>query len=223
VKWDFLASLLTSLSETLPVEYASLINVFIFAILIALYSVFTWKFYRYISKKDLINLNLQKYNTSEHPLANKFFAIILFMIEYIIILPFLIFFWFAILALIILVLSEELAAIQVIVLSAAIVAAVRMLSYYEEDLSKDLAKIFPFTILVIFIINPGFFSLERVLSNLGQIPGFLKSILLFLVLIIAVELILRIIDLVFNFFRSGHEETVVITKQKSGDDKEEKD
>ena len=182
-------------------DYVALFNVFVFAILIALYSVFTWKFYRYLSKRDLIDLDLQKYNKSTHPFFSKFFAVILYFIEYIVILPFLIFFWFAVLAMIILVLSEELAAAQVIVLSAAMVAAIRMLAYYEEDLSKDLAKIFPLTILVLFIISPRFFSLERIISNISEVPGFLKTIILFLILMVGVELILRIITVIVNLFK----------------------
>ena len=195
----------SEITGTFSSEFTSLINVFIFAILIALYSVFTWKFYRYISKKDLIGLNLQQYNRTTHPFFNKLVAALFYLIEYLIILPFLIFFWFAILALIILVLSEELTASQVIIISAAIVGAIRMLAYYEEDLSKDLAKIFPFTILVIFIINPSFFSLDRVLENLRAIPTFLGNIVLFLVLIVGVELILRVIDLILNLFKSEEE------------------
>jgi len=199
----------------LGLDYANLVNVFIFAILIALYSVFTWKFYRSLSKKDLLNLNLAQYNKTSHPIANKFFATIFYLIEYVVILPFLIFFWFAILALIIIVLSDELLASQVIVVSAAIVTAVRILSYYEEDLSRDLAKIFPFTILTLFIINPTFFNLGRVIENLSQIPGFLKTIVLFLVLIIAVELLLRTIDLILRLFRDDEEEEKVIAESIS--------
>ena len=40
------------LTGSLSFQYSSLLNVFIFAILIAIYSVFTFKFYRYLSKKD---------------------------------------------------------------------------------------------------------------------------------------------------------------------------
>jgi len=206
---EFLQGLITGykdLTVDLPLEYSSLVNVLIFAILISFYSIFTWKFYRFLSKKDLISLNLKQYNRSTHPFLNKFFATILYLIEYVVILPFLIFFWFAVLSLIILALSEELAANQIIIISAAIVASIRILSYYTEDLSRDLAKIFPFTILVIFTLSPGFFSLERIISNLATIPQFLTSILYFLILIVVIELVLRIIDSFLSLIRSNDEE-----------------
>ena len=192
------------LTSGLSFEHSSLLNVFIFALVIALYSVFTFKFYKSLSKKDLIDLNLGQYNRTNHPFANKLFATILYLLEYIIILPFLIFFWFAILAIIILVLSNELIVSQVIIVSAAVVSAVRILSYYDENLSQDLAKIFPFTILAIFLINPSFFSIQRIASNIPEIPGLVGSVVLFLILIIAIELILRFLDLMANLFRSGN-------------------
>lgn len=195
----------TDITGQLTPEFSLMINVFIFAILISFYSVFTYKFYRYISKKDLIELNLNKYNTSQHPALNKFFAGILYLIEYIIVLPFLVFFWFAILALIILVLTEEQTINQIVIVTAAIITAIRILAYYEEDLSRDLAKMFPFTVLAIAILTPGFFQLSRILENIQQIPDLLTSLLYFLALIVSVELILRVLDLIANFFRSESE------------------
>lgn len=186
------------LIASVPTQYSGLINIFVFALLLSLYSIFTWKFYRFLSKKDLIELNLFEYNRLTHPFLKKLLAIALYLIEYIIILPFLIFFWFGILALLILILSESLSIHQVIVVSAAMIAAIRMLSYYEEDLSRDLAKMFPFTILAIFILNPNFFSLERILTNLIALPELVGSIFYFLILIIGLEVILRIIDVIRN-------------------------
>ena len=200
------------LTGSLSFTYSSLINIIIFAILLSIYSIFTWKFYRFISKKDLIELNLSKYNRSNHPWIAKIFAAILYLIEYIIILPFLIFFWFAILSLLILILSEELVINQVVVITASIVITIRILSYYAEDLSRDLAKIFPFTIMVIFILSPGFFSLERIGANLLEIPQLLGSILYFLILIVAVELFLRVIDLMINL-ASSDKETITLEQK----------
>ena len=208
---DFLSGFVEGYSDlftVLPEEYFSLVNVFIFAVLISLYAVFTWKFYRLLSKKDILSLNLSQYNNVGHPLLKKLVAISLYLIEYIIIMPALIFFWFGILALIILLLSQSLEIGQVIIVSAAMVAAIRILAYYEEDLSKDMAKMFPFTILAIFILSPEFFSLERVANNLTLIPELFTKIMYFLVLIVAIEFLLRILDLGirFAFSRKGEPE-----------------
>jgi len=210
---DFFEGFIIGYSDlfvVLPEEYFALINVFIFAVLISLYAVFTWKFYRLLSKKDILSLNLSQYNGVEHPLLKKLVAISLYMVEYIIIMPSLIFFWFGILALIILVLSESLDIGQVIIVSAAMVTAIRILAYYEEDLSKDMAKMFPFTILAIFILSPEFFSLGRITSNLSLIPELFNKIIYFLLLIISIEFLLRILDLGmrFSFSRKGELENL---------------
>ena len=210
---DFFEGFIIGYSDlfvVLPEEYFALINVFIFAVLISLYAVFTWKFYRLLSKKDILSLNLSQYNGVEHPLLKKLVAISLYMVEYIIIMPSLIFFWFGILALIILVLSESLDIGQVIIVSAAMVTAIRILAYYEEDLSKDMAKMFPFTILAIFILSPEFYSLGRITSNLSLIPELFNKIIYFLLLIISIEFLLRILDLGmrFSFSRKGELENL---------------
>ena len=196
------------LTSSFPYNFSSLFNIFIFAILIVIYSVVTWKFYKHLSKKDLINLNLNQYNRTTHPFLNKLVAILFYLIEYIIILPFLIFFWFAVFGLFILLLSEELVVAQIVVISASMIAAIRMVCYYEASLALEMAKVFPFAILTIFITSPSFFQLDRVLTKIDEIPNFLGSIILFLLLIAGIELILRVTDTVLNLFRSEAEAEV---------------
>jgi len=197
------------LLSIVPANYQPLINLFIFAILISIYAIFTWHFYRNLSKKDLIKLDLKKYNRTTHPLLNKFFAALFNIVEYIIILPFMIFFWFAILALIIVILASEQTASQIIIVAAAVVAAIRILSYYSEDLSKDLAKLFPFTILSIFLLSPNFFSVDRLFSFITKLPSFIGSIFYYLIFIAALELILRVIDTIINLSHSEEENLAV--------------
>ncbi|PIN89475.1 hypothetical protein COU60_03710 [Candidatus Pacearchaeota archaeon CG10_big_fil_rev_8_21_14_0_10_34_76] len=187
-----------SIVSAIPAEYFPVVNLLIFSIIISLYAIFTWKFYRSLSKKDLLKLDLRRYNTSSHPFLKKFFASILYLLEYIIILPFLIFFWMAILAIIILLLSEQQSANQVLIITAAIVASVRILSYYSQDLSRDLAKMFPFTILTISVITPNFFSFPRLIGRILELKDFLSGAIYFLMFIVALELVLRVIDTIIN-------------------------
>src|SRR3989339_73649 len=82
------------------------INLFLLVLLIVIYSIFIWKFYRFISTKNLIELNLSQYNRSEHPVFTKLIAGTLYFVEYIVILPFLIFFWFITFAIFLIFLTE---------------------------------------------------------------------------------------------------------------------
>lgn len=190
---------------TLPVWAQNFISLFLLVLLIFIYVIFIWKFYRFISTKNIISLNLNKYNKSEHPVAAKLFAGFFYFLEYIIILPFLIFFWFAAFTIFLILLTKDLEVGSLLIISATIIAAIRMTSYYKENLSRELAKLLPFTLLAISMLNPGFFSIERVFSQLSQIPSFLNQIIYYLLFIITLELILRFFDFIFSLFSSNKE------------------
>ncbi|MBU4086100.1 MAG: hypothetical protein KKB21_00830, partial [Nanoarchaeota archaeon] len=164
--------------------------------------VFIWKFYRFLAKRDIFELDLSQYNQSEFPGLKRFFGVLFFLLEYIIILPFMILFWFGIFALFLLILAKNQSLAQVTLIAAAVIGATRISSYISEDLSKDLAKMIPFTILGIFLIDPTFFSVEEFISRIYEIPGLFENILIYLVFIFALEALLRgiftIIDLIWG-------------------------
>jgi hypothetical protein len=58
----------------------------------------------------------------------------------------------------------------------------------------------PFTLLVIAMTNGNFFNIERVLSQLSQIPIFLDSFLMYLVFIFLLEIVLRFLGFLFSLF-----------------------
>ena len=64
----------TSFLNSLPEFYKPLFNIFIYVILIALYSIFVFEFYRFLAHKNILKLNLSKYNTSTKPFLKKFIA-----------------------------------------------------------------------------------------------------------------------------------------------------
>ena len=195
-----------SFLSSLPLFAQTFINLFLIVVLIFIYSVFIWKLYRVLAKKNVIELNLNKYNTSEHRVLAKTLAVIFYFIEYIIVMPLLIFLGFSIFTLFLIFLTENLAIGALLIISAAIIAAIRMTAYYHEDLSRDLAKLFPFTLLAVSVLNPNFFSVERIFSRFQEIPTFFNEIFIYLIFIIALEVILRIVDSIFSLFGSGQEE-----------------
>ena len=152
---EFIIELLQNITNSVPPEHRVLMSLILHTVFIAVYAVFIWKFYKFLASKDILNLNLNQYQTSNSKFE-KFFTIGLYTVEYIIILPFLVVFWFAVLSLFILLLSESASTEQILLISAAIIASTRITAYISEDLSKDLAKILPFTVLGIFILNPNF-------------------------------------------------------------------
>ena len=190
---------------SLPQWAQNFISFFLLALLILIYAVFIWKFYRWISTKNLLELNLNKYNKSQHPTTAKMLAGFFYLLEYIIILPFLIFFWFLIFTVFLLVLTNGLPVGTLLIISATIIAAIRMTAYYNEDLSRDLAKLVPFTLLGVSIINPNFFDVGRIISQISEIPQFFSHIISYLIFIVALEIVLRIFEFAFSIFNLKEE------------------
>ena len=172
-----------------------------FTILIVIYALFIFYFYRFLAKKDLIKLNLRQYNTTSHPVLSKFFAVVFYVVEYILIIPIVTFFWFAVLSMFLLVLSKTADVGTIILVSAALIAAVRVTSYVTEDISRDLAKMLPLTLLALFIIEPNFFVIQTVLERVQQIPSLLSHIPYYLIFIIGIEFVLRIANSIRLVFK----------------------
>jgi len=193
------------LTNSVPEEYRVLVSLFIYTFFIAIYAIFIWKFYKFMAKRDIIELNLRQYNRSKYPGLEKFFVVLLYTLEYMIILPFLVLFWFAIFSMFLLVLSESQIAQQILLISAAIIASTRISAYISEDLSKDLAKILPFTVLAMFILGNQFFNLDNIFLKISQIPSLFNHVLMFIIFIFITEFILRGIHSILQLIYSSSE------------------
>ena len=202
---DWVSEFFQGMVNAVPEGYRILAVLFLYTLFIALYSVFIWKFYKFLACKEIIQLNLSQYNYSKHPFLEKFFAGVLYTIEYLIILPFLVLFWFAILSMFLLLLSESKDAQQILLIAAAIIASTRIASYISEDLSKDIAKILPFTVLAMFLLNVDFLDIEGFFEKVSQIPALFNHVLMFIVFIFGIEFILRMVYLSAQFFISEEE------------------
>jgi len=193
---DFFTSY-NRLAEMLPGNYRMLLPLALIAVTIAAYAVFVWYFYRFLARRDIVKLNLNKYNNFENGGVIKFFAFIFYILEFIIISPIVISFWFSLFSLLFLILAKELELQIVILICAGIISATRITSYISEDLSKDLAKMFPFTLLGVVILTPGFFNIEATIGRLAQIPQFFSNIIYYFIFIVILEAVLRLIYLPF--------------------------
>ena len=202
---DFLEAYLSLLSLFSPAGQRFISFLFI-VLLVVIYAIFIWKFYQSISTKNLIELNLNQYNKAAHPLFAKILAVIFYVIEYIIIFPILIFIWFSIFTLFLILLTENLPIESLLLISATVIAAIRLTSYYKKKLSEDLAKLIPFTLLAISLVNPKFFSIERIFNQFRELSLIFSDIIIYLVFIIVLEGILRLVDFIFSSLRIQEED-----------------
>lgn len=206
---DFMSNLIqeyqifiSSLSPTIQ----NFLNLFLFVFLIVIYSIFVWKLYRFIGTKNIFKFDLNKYNKTTHPFLTKIIAAGFYLLEYVLIIPFIIFFWYAIFTFFLILIAEQAVAINTILLiSAVAIAAIRMSSYlpkYGENLAKELAKILPFTFLAVSVLNPNIFVniVERISERFSEISSFFSGIITYLLFIIILEIILRFFEFIFNIF-----------------------
>ena len=199
---EIFRELYTVLLKVLPDNMESGVLVFIFAILITIVALFIWYFYKSLSQRDLLKLNLNQFNRVTHPVSTKLLAVALYFVEYIIVMPFIILVWFSALSIVLLLISEGKTAGNILMLTAAMVAAIRILAYHKKEISQELAKLFPFIALSVFILTPGAFDFEGVFGRVYEIPSLFGNILSFLIVIFAIEIVLRILYTILQFWKS---------------------
>ena len=170
-----------------------LVPVAIYVIGMAVYAVFIFKFYRFLASRDMFDLDFSKYEESRFKLVRGFLHLVSYGAKYIILFPAFAFFWFAVLTLILVFLSQDRAFSEVLLIALATVSAIRLTAYYDEDLSRDLAKILPFAVLAIFLIDGSFFEVDESLQVLKEVNNHRERIVYYLVFLIALEFALRLI------------------------------
>ena len=193
--------------STLPPIFQNFVNLFLIVFIIFIYSVFIWRFHKFIAHKNIFGLNLNKYNLSEEPAMQKFLHGSFYFLEYMIILPFIILFWFGILAVFLISLTENLEISAILIISATVVASIRMAAYYREDVAREIAKLLPFTLLAVSLTNPGFFDISRIISQFSQIFLSFGQIAGYVLFVVTVEFILRFFDFTFSLFGIEEEES----------------
>ena len=179
------------------------INLFLKTILVAIYVIFIWKLHIFISTKNILRLNLNKYNKNNHPILAKIIAGFLYLLEYVIILPILIFFWFLIFAILLMFIASGMEPGSIILLAAITIAVLRVVAYipkYGESASAETAKIIPFTLLAIGLTEPLFFNSEEIMARVSDIPQLFQGISPYIFFIVAIELILRSLTFIVSIF-----------------------
>lgn len=168
-----------SIEKILSGDLSLFIWLFSIILLIAIYSIIIYHFYRYIARR-----NCFKPSERKHSKTVGFF-------KYVFLFPFIAFLFFMGFSLMLIFLTKNYEISQIMYTSFALVVAIRITAYYTEDLSKDVAKMLPFAILGVFLVDSSYFSIKTVTTRLNALPDNVNYIVQFLILIIFVEWILR--------------------------------
>ena len=159
----------------------------------ALYAVFVFKFYRFVAARDMFGLDLSKYQEARFRWLRRFLHVVMYVAKYLIVFPAFAAFWFAVLTLILTFLSRDRAITDILLIALATVTTIRITAYYREELSRDVAKILPFAVLALFLIDASFFDLGDSLEVLRDANDVRETILYYLLFLVAVEFALRLL------------------------------
>lgn len=195
-----ISNLYNEMFSGLPAWTQQFTNITLLIIVVTLYCLFVWKFYRFISKKDIIELNLNQYNKSSNPFVVKLLESVFYFLEFILLLPVFVFIWFGLFTIFLVFLTKGIDVSTLLLISTVIVVAIRATAYYKENLSRDLAKLLPFTLLAVSMTEKGFFNFQEILEKFTQLPLFFESILTYLIIIMVLEVILRFFHFIFSLF-----------------------
>jgi len=165
----------------------------LFVIGIVIYSIFIFKFYRFIARKDIFTLDTDT-NGLTGILANlkQGASKVYYAFKHILLYPLIIIFYFLVIVTFFAFLAKTQAMESIMLIAMALVTSIRVTAYYDEDLSKDLAKMIPFALLGIFLVDISYFSFDGSLAAIMSIPSFWKTIIYYLLFAVVLEFVLRI-------------------------------
>jgi hypothetical protein len=163
-----------------------------YSIGMVIYGIFIWNFYRFLARREMIPLSLEKYQSS----GRKVVAGIAYIFKYVIVFPLVILVWFVIYSTFLFFMAPDIPKEHVFLIVISLVVTVRISAYYKEDLAKDFAKLIPFALLGIFITSNIFFTPNDVIDRAYGFLPFLGKILGFVVYAIIVETVLRVLFLI---------------------------
>lgn len=174
-------------------------DVAVYVLGMSVYAVFVFKFYRFLASKDMFKLDMSRYEQSSHKVVRRTLQVFFYIVKYIIVFPVFAFFWFGVLTVILSFLSKGQSFSETLLVALATVSAVRVTAYYNEDLSRDLAKILPFAVLAVFLIDASFFSIGESLDILREAEKYTENIVYYLGFLVLLEFTLRIINAIVTF------------------------
>ncbi|MBI4894469.1 MAG: hypothetical protein HY833_01905 [Candidatus Aenigmarchaeota archaeon] len=156
---------------------------------LVIYAIFIWHFHRYVSTRDVFRWDTEKYERSGA--LGKLGHGIAYLVKYLIAYPVLVFVWFGVFAAFMFVLGGSFQVQTILLVSFALVTAIRICSYYKEELAVELAKIVPFSILAAFVLQPSAFNFDAT-QKVFELGSFLGDILSFMIFSVFAEWVIRI-------------------------------
>ncbi|MDY6959394.1 MAG: hypothetical protein SVK08_09585 [Halobacteriota archaeon] len=203
-----LVAVLSSNGFSVPDAISTLKPFVVFVIGMVIYSVIIFKSYRFLAKKDIFRLKYDRYVEEELSINVSIKGALFYIFKYTFLFPLIAFSGFLFLSVLLILLAEDQSASSILLISMAVVSAIRITAYYNEDLSRDLAKMLPFALLGVFLVDATYLSFSSLSMKISEMQEAWKPIIYYLFFIIGLELFLRIGNEIVATLR--HEEKRVL-------------
>lgn len=181
------------------------------------YSVFIFEFYRYVASRDMFELELVQYARGRERTRN-YVRMGLYAVKYLLVFPTVIILWYLVFTFFVALLGGG-SVESVLVLTMAVVTTTRITAYYNEDLSRDLAKMIPLSILAVLVIDGiEALSAAEIVTILESLPDFWPIIATYWLLTVLLEFLLRFATIArFRTVETGEQEAPTATEKDAVD------
>ncbi len=165
---------------------------------LVLYGFFIFSFYKHVSKRLLFELSMPSFTGAKHPVLLRLWRRFVYALKYLFLSPFLFFLWGTVITVILLVFdgSGEIAVETTLLIAMALLAAIRITAYINQELSAELAKTLPLSMLAVFLLDMTAVSVTSFLDKLSTVPSLLPQLSFFFACVVVLEFTLRLIDAV---------------------------
>lgn len=167
-------------------QYLSLITA---TIILFIASFISWFIYsKQLAKRDLFEVPKIKAERKAANLINN----VIYFLKYLVIFPVYSFIWFLIFSFLLFLLSKSRPIQDIFYFGIVIVAATRIGAYVSEKLAEDMAKLLPWSLILIFLIDPAAITLNGAFESFVRFMQHVPDVAKYLLFIIFLEWVLRI-------------------------------
>lgn len=130
----------------------------IYGVGIAIYTALVFAFYQTLSRQKPLHFHVSDKKGWRGYLGR--------FTERALVFPVVSFLYFTVIALALFVMAKSQGVEQILLLSMAIIVGVRVTVYWSEQMSNDLAKLVPLSLLAVILVDPGYITLEAAWARL---------------------------------------------------------
>ena len=161
---------------------------------ITAYGVFIFNFYRFLARKDIVTLNLQKHNHAKHPALRKTVTTIFYIFKCLILYPVSVFFWFCVMAGFLFLLGRNQSTESIMLVAMGVVGAIRVVLLLQTRRSQRISpRYFHSPLLGIMIIDNSLLRIVNSTEGVRAAALLWETLVYYLVAVVVIEFVLRMV------------------------------